>query len=240
MSDNVTYTSATNRFSSLISGVNIDVAATTGEDTVHLSTKRNTDTFTQSLREIVKGYNSFLTSITDEIRYDVDIAKRGGLANDPVTRDFMRQMQRLTTSPISGYLDRSVTMAEVGVRTNRDGSLMIDEAVLARTIENHPEVLEAVVSSNGSSKGVLDRMRDLTDKVIAPKSDFVNLYDKTSGEVITSINDEIAKLDDRMDALQSRYLKQFTTMQAVLTESDSYKGTLTSFMESWTASLKNG
>ena len=48
----------------------------------------------------------------------------------------------------------------------------------------------------------------------------------------------ITKLNDAMDVLQARYLKQFSAMQTIVNASKSTQDSLTQSMASWTAGLK--
>jgi flagellar hook-associated protein 2 len=237
--DGQTYLSSSNRFSNLITGVNIDVKRTT-TDEVRISTTRNTDQFITALRTIVDGYNTLRETITNEVKFDTDINKRGGLSNDPVTRTFMNQMRRITTDPIINYggQTRTLTLADAGVVTNRDGSLSLDTNKIDKLVQNSPDVLEAVISTDSTSTGSLDRMKSLTDTILGSSSMFQQLYNKTKNTELTKLQDEAAKLDERMTALQERYISQFTTMQSIVTQSQKTQSSLTDFMTSWSASLK--
>lgn len=239
--DGQVYTSSTNRFSTLITGVNIDIKATSGTE-VRLATARNTDRFILALQSIVTGYNELLTTVKNEMNYDPDVKKRGGFANDSVARDFLNQMRRLTTDTISGYSSAvpNVTLAEIGLITNRDGSLSIDTFKLDQIAQNSPEQLEAAIASNANSKGAIDKMKGLIDTVIGRGSTFQNLYSKTNTTVLGEIQDDVDKLNEQMDALRQRYLTQFIAMQKIVLQSDKTRESLTNFMTSWTAGLKNG
>ena len=46
------------------------------------------------------------------------------------------------------------------------------------------------------------------------------------------------KLNDAMDALQARYLQQFSDMQTIVNASKTTQDSLTQSMQAWTAGLK--
>lgn len=236
-----TYTSSSNRFSTLITGVNIDVTATSNTE-VRLTTARNTDKFILALKSIVDGYNDLLATVKKEMNYDPDVTKRGGLANDSVARDFLNQMRRLTTDTISGYSSvvPTITLAQVGLITNRDGTLQLDTYKIDQIAQNNPEQLEAAVASNASSKGAIDKMKTLIDTVLGRTSSFQTLYNTTNSTVKNKIQDDTDKLNEQMDALKQRYLTQFIAMQKIVLQSQKTQESLTNYMTSWTAGLKNG
>ncbi len=231
--------SATNRFSTLVSGLNIDVKTVTGDSTVRLSTFSDTAKFTNALRAIVATFNTLMLTIENEVKYDADIQKRGGLSNDFVAKNFMSQMRRLTTSPITTASGTSVSLAGIGVRTKLDGTLTIDETQLSKITDSYPEMLASVISSTDStSPGAMVRMTKLSDLVLGLDSSFVQLSDKETKVEIPKIDDRIAALNTQMDAIQARYLKQFTEMQSFVNQSQSTQTSLTNSFTAWTNGLK--
>ena len=236
-----TYNSATNRFGNLIVGVNIDVKKVSSSE-VRLSTNRNSDLFVLAAQTIVDGYNSMLKSITSEIQYDPDVKKRGGLANDFVARSFMSQLRSLTTQPITNYggTGKTYTLADIGISTNRDGTWYLDASKIEAMAQDKPEVLEAVVSTDTNSQGILDRMKKVTSTALDAKEAFQKLADKTKNTDLAKIDEELEKLNNEMEALQNRYLTQFTAMQSKLYDAQNTQSSLTNFMTAWTAGMKNG
>lgn len=234
----VTFTSPTNKFGDLVPDLEITINADTPANTsVHLSTTSNTDLCKQALQDIVTAYNSLLTTVKTEAKYDKDVKLRGGLANDAVARGLLNQMRLLSTDPIKLPGGKTVTLAEVGVKTNLDGSLTLNSVQMDKVIANTPGLLESVVAS-GDTPGAIERFTKLTDVVVGPSSSFKSISDTVTNTELPKIADAITKLNDEMDALQARYLKQFSAMQTIVNASKSVQDSLTQSMASWTAGLK--
>jgi len=239
------YASGSNTFSDLVPDliINIDPATSTNPSpTVRLKTEPNTLRSKQVLLDVIDGYNNLLSIINTEIKYDKDIAKRGGLNNNSIARSFLWQMRELTTASIKISNTRSVSLADVGVSTNLDGTLSLDETKLGSVIASKPGLLESVVSSNvvnGSAvKGALQRILDMTNVIVAPTSSFNTLSQKAQKVDLPKIQLEVTKLDDAMTALQAKYLKQFSAMQTAVQASKNTQDSLSQSMASWSASLK--
>ena len=239
------YTSYSNTFSDLVPDliINLDPATSTiPSPTVRIKTEPNTTKTKQVLLDVIDGYNNLLAIINNEIKYDKDISKRGGLNNNSIARTFLWQMRELTTASIKISNTRSVSLADVGVSTNLDGTLRLDEAKLGAVIASKPGLLESVVSSNvvnGSKvKGALQRILDMTDIIVAPTSSFNTLAQKAQKVDLPKIELEVTKLDDQMTALQEKYLKQFSAMQTAVQSSKNTQDSLTQSMASWSAGLK--
>ena len=106
--------------------------------------------------------------------------------------------------------------------------------------QDKPEVLEAVVSTDTNSQGILDRMKKVTSTALDAKEAFQKLADKTKNTDLAKIDEELEKLNNEMEALQNRYLTQFTAMQSKLYDAQNTQSSLTNFMTAWTAGMKNG
>ena len=235
----VNYNSSTNSFPDLISGVTVNVHAVTASTSpVTLSTPINTTGLISALQTIVTGYNSLLSTLNAQIQYDADVTKRGGLANDSVAKSFMMQLHSLTTTAIQGTGTTPITLSDIGVKTNLDGSLSIDTPTVDAISQNNPQMLADVISSTNSSKGAIDLMTNLTSIVTGAGSPFADELSQTQGAVEQKIADDQTKLDTQMTALHQRYITQFTAMQNILDSTKTEASSLTSMMTSWTASLK--
>ncbi len=234
----VPFTSPSNTFSNLVPDLEINIDPSTPANTsVHLSTTNNTDTCKAALGDIVSAYNMLLTTVTTEAKYDKDVTKRGGLANDAIARGLLNQMRKLSTDPIDIGGGKSVTLAEVGVKTNLDGSLTLDTTKLDQVISQSPGLLESVMAS-GASAGAIERFTKLTDVVVGTNSSFKTISDSVTNSDLPKIEADQTKLDDQMTALKAKYLAQFSAMQTIVQASKSTQDSLTQSMTSWTAGLK--
>ena len=244
-----TITSKNNTFSMLddiIININ-PTASTNPPPTVHLTSKANTDMCKQVLADIVTAYNQLMQTINSEIKYDANISKRGGLANNFIAKGFLWQMRDLSTRQVQISETKFSSLADIGVSTNLDGTLAIDPAKVASIISDKPGLLESVVSSsmllqsNDSIvkvKGALERLIDMADVIIAPTSSFNALSAQATKVDEPKIKDEQTKLDDAMTALTAKYLQQFSAMQTAVQSSQNIQSSLSQSMSSWSAGLK--
>lgn len=144
--DGVTVTSSTNDFSNILPGIKITAIAKTISD-VTLSSTYNNQSLTDAMATLVSGFNLMLDTVKTETQFDTDTTKRGGLSNDASTRALLSELRRFTTQEIVGFNDEAHTLAELGVRTNRDGTLSLDQNVFAKVLKEKPAIVEAVLAS---------------------------------------------------------------------------------------------
>ena len=245
----ITFTSPTNTFSNFVSDLNITISSSApvasptstppvSATTVHLTTTDNTSGCQQALSDIVSSYNSLLKTLQTQMTWNSDVTKRGGLANDPIANGLLDQMRLLSTDPITLANGKTVTMADVGVRTNTDGSLEVDTQSLNTAMTNNPGLLESVISS-GTSAGALERFSSLCTVITAPTSDLQTLSNTTTNTDLAKIADDETALTTAMTALQAKYLQQFSDMQTIVSSAKSTQDSLTQSMTAWTAGLKS-
>jgi flagellar hook-associated protein 2 len=144
--DGVQITSGTNIFNDVLPNVTITAKAVTNAD-VTLSSTYNTVGLSNAMATLVSGYNLMLETIKTETAFNIDPKKRGGLANNASTNGLVSELRRFTTQSIAGFNDGVHTLASLGVRTNRDGSLKLDETAFATALKQTPEIVEAVLAS---------------------------------------------------------------------------------------------
>jgi len=112
-----TFNSSSNTFSNLIAGVNINVRQTTSDtNPVTLSSATNLQGLTSALQTLVNGFNSLLSTVKTEVKYDQDATKRGGLSNDSIGRTFISQLRQLTTKAFPDGSGGTFTLADLGVK----------------------------------------------------------------------------------------------------------------------------
>lgn len=137
--DGITTTRASNNITDLIPGAEIDLAKAQIGTKVTLTPSRPTDAITQAVGDFVSAYNELkglLTADTD--------AKTGVLNNDPQVRAMATQLSTLTSTKLLADAPAGApkTLAEIGVSTNRDGTLSLNADKLTAALKNYPDAVE--------------------------------------------------------------------------------------------------
>ena len=71
-------------------------------------------------------------------------AEPGSLAGDVTAAAILRELSGLTTTPITGYGSTDYYLANLGVRTERDGTLSLDTSAFDAAILADPTVADIV------------------------------------------------------------------------------------------------
>jgi flagellar hook-associated protein 2 len=141
--DGVELKRATNSFSDVISGVQIDLKAAKPGTIVAVGLTRPTAAITQGVQDFVAAYNELMAMIADATKVGVG-GEAGALRGDLGVSALHQQLAKLPTTILSSPGDGVHTLAEIGVRTNRDGRLSVDSVKLQSALAADPDGVEAL------------------------------------------------------------------------------------------------
>jgi flagellar hook-associated protein 2 len=141
--DGVEVKRATNSFSDLISGVQIDLKTAKPGTIVSVGLTRPTAAIAQGVQDFVSAYNELRGMIAEATKSGTS-GEAGALRGDLGVSALQHQLAKLPTTILSSTGSGVHTLAEVGVRTNRDGSLSLDSTKLQSALAADPDGVEAL------------------------------------------------------------------------------------------------
>lgn len=132
-----------NSFNDLIEGVQIDLKQAAPGTLVSVGVTRPTAAIGQAVQDFVAAYNELMGMIAEATK--AGIAGEGGaLRGDLGVREMQRQLAQIPTMVLASQGDGPHTLAEIGVRTNRDGTLGVDAIRLQTVLADDPDGVEAL------------------------------------------------------------------------------------------------
>jgi len=218
--DGITLSSATNTIDNAIEGVTLTLnAAQPAEDqtankTVGLAVSEDREAVKTSLAAFVDAYNKLvgtlgsLTKVTP-VGGDDSAPVAGALVGDSSVRSFMSGIRSDLTSQSGGELR---ILADLGITTERDGKLKIDDAKLDTVIESGVDKLGEFLTGD---TGLMARL----ERRVQPYTETGGLLDgrtKALQNTISDVSDQREALGRRTAQLESRLLAQFNAMDSLV------------------------
>ena len=112
------------------------------------------------------------------------------MAGDALIRSLQRQLASYTTTAIPGFKNEPVYLTDFGAKTERDGTITLDEAAFEKAFEADPESFAAITNSQiVSSSGLIT-----TSVIGGPPKAGVYSFD-IADDGSATINDEAMSLD---------------------------------------------
>lgn len=187
----------------------------------------------------------------EEIKKWEEKAKSGMLRSDPLLNGALVSMRNGLSNAVTGLGEGALkALGELGISstlvqgttisgTYQDkGKLFIDEDKLKQAISDNPDQIYALFTRDDGDKkttegdGILTRITETIDGVYAKIRDKAGLAnmnedDYAMGKELKTMNKRLTALQTRMKDLETRYYKQFTTLETYLNKMNSQSAWLT-------------
>ncbi|HYJ52953.1 MAG TPA: flagellar filament capping protein FliD [Allosphingosinicella sp.] len=186
--DGVEIHRAANSFADLIPGVQIDLKSAKPGTPVSVGVTRPTAAIGQAVQDFVTAYNELAAMIAEATKAGVS-GEAGALRGDVGVREMQRQLAQLPTMILSSTGEGPHTLAEIGVRTNRDGTLSVSQTRLQDALTADPQGVEALFNPSQYSSSPLLTIKSAVGRV---KPGTYAITDVVAGDPATGKVDGVA------------------------------------------------
>ncbi|MCI9227156.1 MAG: flagellar filament capping protein FliD, partial [Dorea sp.] len=184
----------------------------------------------------------------DDIKLWEEKAKEGLLFGDSDLRSLSSDLRFVITGGLAEQF------REIGISTSTlysdNGKISIDETKLRAALETNPEKVEQLFTSKAGTDaegkptfdGLATNLRNVMDKYVktigsmetkgilikkaGSTSSPMSVTENTIYKQISEIEKMIAKLQDRLESERDRYIKQFTSLETLISQMNSQSGYL--------------
>ncbi|WP_230520776.1 flagellar filament capping protein FliD [Janthinobacterium sp. EB271-G4-7A] len=141
-------TNTSNSIDSAIEGVTLNVLKVGSSS---LSVSKDTSTVKTSVTAFVKAYNDLNASIAKMTSYNAETKQAGVMLGDSTTQSIQSQLRKQLSTSISGLAGNLKTLDQVGITFQKDGSLVLDSAVLDKAISANFSDVAGLFSALGKT-----------------------------------------------------------------------------------------
>jgi len=211
--DGFSITSPTNTFSQAVDGVTLVVAKASPGENVTLSVNADKSTARSAIDQFVAGYNKLQSQINSLTAYNPTTQVAGQLQGDAVTQRLASTLKNEINSALAGAALDLDSLAELGISSQaKNGLLTVNgtrmDAVLSTRMSD-------VTNLFSGSNGLATRFAQTLDGYSSSTGVIESRSSSLRGEAKTLASQKQA-LDLRMSALETRYRKQFTELDSLL------------------------
>lgn len=176
--DGIAITSGSNTVGEAIKGLTLTLHEPTSSP-VHITSELDKNGIVESVKGFVGKYNELMGVIQSLTGVDSQSGEAGPLAGDASIRSISSQLRRAITSAFGDVNENIVSLSSMGIDTQRNGSLQIDEGELNKAIDQHLDEVVAVLAKAGSSTDPLVRFDSAEEQTKA------GAYELHIGQVAT-------------------------------------------------------
>jgi flagellar hook-associated protein 2 len=208
----VTQLSKTNTISNLIDGVEITLLAEDAGTTHTLRIANDTSAIQGKIANFVAEFNSLARTIGTLRSYEPTTKKAGPLLGDALLRSVESELRFKLTDKVNGLSGNFQSLASIGITTNKDGTLTLNDAKLKTALG---EDYDGVANMFASENGVAARLKAAVEPRLAATSE-LSVRSKALSTKSLELQKQMTALDARMAAASQRYLKQFNSLDTLL------------------------
>ncbi|MEZ0244713.1 MAG: flagellar filament capping protein FliD [Sphingomonas sp.] len=218
--DGVALQRSSNAVLDLIPGVRLDLVGASVGTKVTIEAQAPTAALGQAVSDLVDTYNELLASLktaTDPIT--------GPLKSDSAAKTLLNSLRGLSTKELIDDPDSNLvsTLSELGVATNRDGTLRVDASRLATALANDSTSAEAIFKSGKGLSAELAKIATAASSMTYGLGNSVVRFN----EAKSNLAEEQEKALAAAESMRTRMTRQFAGMDSAVA---AYKSTQT-FLE---------
>ncbi|WDF51483.1 flagellar filament capping protein FliD [Paenibacillus sp. KACC 21273] len=181
----------------------------------------------------------------DEVKTWNEKSMSGLLKGDDILKSAMQDMRNVITTALGSV--GGVSLPDMGITTgtySEGGKLYLDETKLKTAIEKNPQGIITTLQGSDSKSGVFNQLYNKLNDTIGKLADkagtsrfnadvTATFSTKSSmAKELTDYNNRILALTNRLNDRETRYYKQFTSMESALSKLNSQSSSLTNYLSS--------
>jgi flagellar hook-associated protein 2 len=229
---------ASNTINDVVDGVTFNLFTPTNGN-ARLELNRDTSGIVGRIENLVVAYADFEESLKIMTDRGSDVEEFGGiLAGDRLVQSIRAQVREMLTATSSTPGNTIRAPRDVGLSFDRNGVLQLDRDRLATALQNNFDEVAQMFSANTNNQSLFsaapggvagDAVRRLdgmlrSTGLLAQQTQNVN-------QQIEQLQVQLVRLEDQMQRLLERYIKQFTAMESIVGSSNSLRESLTGTFE---------
>lgn len=236
--DGLTVRSATNTVSGAVDGITINLLAANPGAPTTVSVAQDTQSVTDKVNQFVTAYNDSVKLFAGYLKIDANGSADGVLQSDAGARSLSASIRQLATRQLgAGTL---TSLSQAGIALQRDGTLKVDAAKLAKALEGGTAAVSALFASDGggvaANKGIATGFKEALDKALNVGGT-LKLRTESLNDRLRANQRQQDSEQARLDRTELRLLKQYSTLDAQLSKMQTVSASLTQGLAALSANM---
>ncbi|MCR9091694.1 MAG: flagellar filament capping protein FliD, partial [Proteobacteria bacterium] len=208
--DGVEITSATNQFSNVIDGIDIDIARAEPGTSLDVAVRRDDNATADALQRFVDAYNDTRRVIDQQTRYNAETGNAGPLLGDSAVRSLSSAMRGALNIVESGEIS---VLSQVGIQTDSDGRISFDRAAFNEAMATDADGVAALLGQSGLSGRIDGAVSGYSgdNGLLTARGDALD-------QRLERIEEDRLALDRRMEQYEQRLRSQFTALDSIVAQ----------------------
>ena len=203
----------TNSVEGAIEGVTLELGE---EGMSRVSVRAKTGLAEENIQQLVDSYNQVRGQLNQLSAYNPESEEAAPLQGDPTLSNITSRLSRAITDPVGELAGQPLrAMGDIGIRTNRDGTLELDGAQLQKMASEHPELVTELMTH--PEEGVVARLEGVLGEVVG-RDGVISMRTDGLESRLERIDEDRQRLDSRMERREDQLRDQFSRMDQRVAE----------------------
>jgi flagellar hook-associated protein 2 len=216
----VVVTSNTNEFKGVIDGIDITANKAHGASDDLSSIK-----VTEDNKNVVAGVNSFIEKFNAyvDLSNQLGAASEDGagiLSGDSMLRNSMSQIRSLFSTEFDTGNDTSLSLSQLGLRTERNGHLSLDDDKLNDMLEQDAAAVQNFFIGTDGESGFVNKITERLE-VYTSSGGLIDQRVEGKENQLDRLEKDVAKFNQKMNSLESRLYAQYNAMDLLVSNMNS-------------------
>lgn len=201
--------SPTNEVKEAIQGVTLNVSKI-GNTTMSIA--KDTAAVETSVKAFIKAYNDLTGTIKKLTAYDATTKTGGLLVGDSTARTIQEQLSKTLSASLEGLSNTNMSLPQLGVTVQRDGTLALDSAKLSKVMESNyndiaglfatvGKATDSLINFNASSSATKAGSYDITVTKLATRAEMTGTVNLNAGSTTIAPN---TKMNITLDGVSAK------------------------------------
>ncbi|MBI6551018.1 flagellar filament capping protein FliD [Pseudomonas sp. LY-1] len=215
--DDIAMESTSNKVTSAISGVTLDLVTVEKDKPTTITVASNTDTLKTSVQSFVTAYNALMTSINTQTKVtatgDAATTTAGALTGDASMRQLVASLRsELVNGSGAGSIS---SLAQMGITTDqKTGLLSLEDKTWDKAVVKGAGDIASLFTGD---TGLISRMSKTTASYVGTTGTLASRVTDLNTK-LTDLTTQKADLDRRMEALQKSLTAKYTAMDTMIAQ----------------------
>jgi flagellar hook-associated protein 2 len=221
-------TSSTNVIEGVIEGVSLNLVSAQPGTTVSIDVTFDKAAAKEKVNAFVSAYNTLRGMMTRLGGYDAASKTAGPMLGDALLSSIDSEIRRTLSSPVEAADPAAQTLADIGITTQKDGTLKVDNAKLDSALANNFDGVARLFGTEDT--GVAARLhKQISDRLADGAG--IDLRNESLQTEQRALQKKADDINARMQIVQQTYLKQFTRLDTLLSSLSSTSAYLSQQIE---------
>jgi flagellar hook-associated protein 2 len=217
-----------NTITDVLSGVTLNLLKETGTDEeLNLTLEGDSEETKKKIQKAFDAYNAIMRTIHSEFTVTAETDRSGTLAGDNTLRQLQSAFHGVVTNVIPGAEGTYKSLAQIGMKTQNDGTLLIDSTKLGKALDtDFSGVAELFVKD---ADGLVDKLTEIIKSYTDTRDGMIKARTDGINKSIKDLDKNIARIETRATNYQERMTKQFSALEQALLKIQQQGNAVSSF-----------